>query len=70
LGLNGIHQLLIHADDVNIQCDNINSIKIGEALLKAGRKFGLAVNKRRLKFMVVFHHQNSGQNHTLLIANK
>jgi hypothetical protein len=27
-------------------------------------------NTNKAKYMVVFHHQNSGQNHNLLIANK
>jgi hypothetical protein len=31
---------------------------------------GLEVNTEKPKYMAVSHHQNAGQNHNLLIANK
>jgi hypothetical protein len=39
------------------------------ALLEANRKVSLEINIEKTKYMVVSHHQNSGQNHNLLIAN-
>jgi hypothetical protein len=44
--------------------------KYEEALLEASRKVGLEVNAGNAEYMVVFCHQNAGQNYTLLTANK
>jgi hypothetical protein len=69
--LNEAYQLLVYADDVNILSKYINRIKKSkEALLQAGREVGLDVNTEKTKYMVMSHHQNIGQNHNLLTANK
>jgi hypothetical protein len=68
--MNGTHQFLVYAD-ANILGENINIIqKNKEALLRDHKEAGLEVNTGKTKYMVVSHHQNVGQNHNLLIANK
>jgi hypothetical protein len=50
LGLNGTHQLLVYADDVNLLGENIKIIKNNaEALMDARKEIGLEVNSEKTK---------------------
>jgi hypothetical protein len=71
LKLNGTHQLLIYADDVNLLRDNINAInKKTEAITGVSKEVGLEVNTEKMKYMLMPHHQNAGKNNNINIANR
>jgi hypothetical protein len=56
----------LKADDVNLLGDNIDTIKKNtEALIDTSKEVGLEVNTEKSKYMLLSHHQNSGQNHDI-----
>ena len=70
LKLNGTHQLLVYADDVNILGGSVHTIKENaEALLVAIKETGLKVNANKTKYMVMSRDQNAGRSHSMKIDN-
>ena len=70
LKLNGTHQLLAYADDVNILGGSIHTLKENvEAFVAATREIGLEVSVDKTKYMVVSRDQNAGRIHSVRIDN-
>ena len=70
LKLNGTHQLLAYADDVNILGGRIHSVKENaKALVAAAREFGLEVSADKTKYMVMSRDQNAGQKQSVRMNN-
>ena len=70
LKLNGTHQLLAYADDVNILGGSIHTVKENaEALVVATKETGLEVNADKTKYMVMSREQTAGLSHTTNVDN-
>jgi hypothetical protein len=71
LRLNGTHQPLAYADDVNLLGDIIDTIKENtESLIDASKEIGLEINVEKTKYMLLSRHQNVVQNRDIKIANR
>jgi hypothetical protein len=71
LKLNGTHQLLAYADDVNLLKDKMDTIeKNTETLIDASKEVGLEINVDKTMHMLLYRHQNVGQNRDLRTANR
>jgi hypothetical protein len=71
LKLNGTHQLLAYADDVNLLGDNIDTImKNTISLIGTSKEVGLEINVEITKYMLLSRHQNVCQNRDTKIANR
>jgi hypothetical protein len=70
LKLNGTHQFLAYADDVNLLEDNINTINRNtETLIGGSKEVGLEVNVEETRYMLVSRDQNAGHNQDIKIAS-
>jgi hypothetical protein len=66
LKLNGTHQLLAYANDVNILGGSIHTVKKNaEALVAATKEIGLEINSHKTKYMTVSRDQNAGRIHSV-----
>jgi len=69
LKLNGTHQLLVYADDVNILGGSVCTIKENRALAVASKETGLEVNADKTKYVVISRENNAGRSHSMKIDN-
>ena len=70
LKLNGIHQLLAYADDVNILGGRARTVKENaETLVGATNEIGLEVNADKTKYMIMSRDQNAGRSYSMRTDN-
>ena len=70
LKLNGTHQLLVYADDVNILGGSVHTVKENAAsLIVATKEIGLEVKADKIKYMVTSRDQNVGRSHSTKTDN-
>ena len=70
LKLNGAHQLMVYADDVDVLGGSVQAIKrLTAALVVASTQTGIEVNAEKSKYMILSGGQNAGQTRNIKIDN-
>jgi hypothetical protein len=71
LKLNGTHQLLSYADDVNILGGSVHTVKENaEALVVTTKETGLEANAAKMKYMVMSRDRNAGRGRSVKFVNR
>jgi hypothetical protein len=71
LELNGTHQQLVYADDINLLGGDMDTVRENtEILLEVSRDINLEINTEKTKYMILSGQQNSGRNLNIRIPNE